>query len=539
MRASRSRAETMLHNQPIRRVPSNAPAPPAARPGICRLLVIIALAVTSFADAHAAERPVLSSAVIRGVSAYTPAQLFAAYRDQLGRPITRESAQAILLAIEEMYVRDGYSRPGLRLRDDLVADGILRIDVSEPRITRVTITGDSGPYRETLESLAAGLADEQPLRRLEVQRVIQRMRELPGLSVTANTRRDTAQPDGYELALDASFEPIEGVVRLTNRGTREIGPHFMLGQVVANSLFGQAEKLGLLFGTAGDFDEYHGFGAFADVPVRAGGTRAMVMGFRSLSEPHEAPQDLPDEFVRDKISLKVTHPLQLDSGRRVSVSGGLEVDDLEIERDGLLIREDRLRIAELGGRLSWRSGDSTQYLGTLELRRGLDGLGSELRAADLAADPRRRDFLLTRLQLVRLTRLSEVWSLRVDALAQHSGYVLPYSERFKIGGDRLGRGFEVAEIAGDRGVGAKAELRRDLPGAAGFFGKASAYGYCDYGAAWKQDVSGTESAGTAGVGLGARGGRMNGYLELALPLTHTDVEGESDASVFAELSYRF
>ena len=41
-------------------------------------------------------------------------------------------------------------------------------------------------------------------------------------------------------------------------------------------------------------------------------------------------------------------------------------------------------------------------------------------------------------------------------------YVLPDSERFKIGGDRLGRGFEVAEIAGDSGIGAKIELRRDL-----------------------------------------------------------------------------
>lgn len=529
----------MLHNQPVHRVPSNAPASAAARPGIRLLLVITALAVTAFADARAAQDPVLSTAVIQGVSVYTPAQLFAAYRDQLGRPISRDAARAILLALEEMYVRDGYPRPGLRLHDDLIAQGILRIEVSEPRITRVTISGDSGPYRKTLDSLAAGLAGDQPLRRLEVQRLIQRMRELPGLSVTANTRRDTTQSDGYELAIDTSFEPIEGVVQLTNRGTREIGPHFMLGQVLANGLLGKAEKLGLLFGTAGEFDEYHGLGMFVDVPLGARGTRVAATGFRSLSDPREMPQDLSDEFLRDKLSLTVTHPLQVGSGYRLSLFGGLERDDLEIERDGLLIREDRLRIVELGGRLGWRSGDSTQYLGTLELRQGLDGLGSELRAADLAADPRRRDFLLARLQLVRLTRLNELWSLRIDALAQHSGHVLPYSERFKIGGDRLGRGFEVAEIAGDRGLGAKAELRRDLPGNAGFFGKASVYGYCDYGAAWKQDVSGTESAGTGGIGLGIRGGTVNGYLEVAMPLSHTNVEGEDDGALFAELSYRF
>jgi hypothetical protein len=33
-------------------------------------------------------------------------------------------------------------------------------------------------------------------------------------------------------------------------------------------------------------------------------------------------------------------------------------------------------------------------------------------------------------------------------------------QRFKIGGDRLGRSYEVAEIAGDQGIGAKVEVRQ-------------------------------------------------------------------------------
>ena len=51
------------------------------------------------------------------------------------------------------------------------------------------------------------------------------------------------------------------------------------------------------------------------------------------------------------------------------------------------------------------------------------------------------------------------------------GFVFPDSERFKIGGDRLGRGFEVAEIAGDRGIGGKLELRRDLMNTDGPLGR--------------------------------------------------------------------
>ena len=62
------------------------------------------------------------------------------------------------------------------------------------------------------------------------------------------------------------------------------------------------------------------------------------------------------------------------------------------------------------------------------------------------------------------------------------------------------RGFEVAEIAGDQGVGGKVEGRRRLPSAPTSLGVASIYGFYDIGAAWKHDVPGRESAATAGVG---------------------------------------
>jgi hemolysin activation/secretion protein len=130
--------------------------------------------------------------------------------------------------------------------------------------------------------------------------------------------------------------------------------------------------------------------------------------------------------------------------------------------------------------------------------------------------------------------MSEKWSVRLDALAQQSAYVLPYNERFKIGGDRLGRGFEVAEIAGDQGLGAKIEVRRALLGAP--LGRSSVYSFADAGTTWKQDVPGREAATTAGVGVAVQRGRTSVSLELAKPLTHPDVEGQKDLSLFAEVA---
>ena len=127
----------------------------------------------------------------------------------------------------------------------------------------------------------------------------------------------------------------------------------------------------------------------------------------------------------------------------------------------------------------------------------------------------------------------------MQTFAQNSGHVLPDIERFKIGGDRLGRGFEVTEIAGDSGLGGKLELRRDLKNTDSLAGRLSAYTFYDIGAAWKQDQPGRESAATAGIGFAMNGAALTGYLEVASPLTGPDIEGKQDASVFAELSYRF
>ena len=69
----------------------------------------------------------------------------------------------------------------------------------------------------------------------------------------------------------------------------------------------------------------------------------------------------------------------------------------------------------------------------------------------------------------------------------------------------------------DLTLGGKLELRRDLVNSDGMFGRLSAYGFYDIGAAWKQDLPGRESAATAGLGMGLSGSSLTGYVEVAAP----------------------
>ena len=107
----------------------------------------------------------------------------------------------------------------------------------------------------------------------------------------------------YRLDLDTQFERTTGAVRLSNRGTDEAGPNFVMGQVMANGLLDGQTNIGAMFGAATDYDEYHGLGVLANVGVGTAGGRLSFNGFRSRSDPNEAPVDLDDSYLRDRVSI--------------------------------------------------------------------------------------------------------------------------------------------------------------------------------------------------------------------------------------------
>jgi hemolysin activation/secretion protein len=510
-----------------------SPAAPADEPR--RLTTLAAAAPANAAVAAALPAAMLTTVLIEGSSAYQPPQLFTSYSDALGRPINRDAARAIVNAVADLYLRDGYVKPEVTLDDALARQGILRVRVYEAQISSVVVEG-GGKFSGELERIGARLENARPLRRDDVPQALRDMRQFAGLAVTASTRR-TSQRNAFDLVVNADFSPVDGVVRMNNRGTDQVGPAFLLGQLFANGLFGRGEKLGLIFAAATDHDEYLGGGLFFDSPLGSRGTRGNVLVFSSHSAPNEAPVNFDDEYTRQRLTLRTTHPLRQDARLTLSLGAAFEADNLTIDRRDVAIREDKLRVAETSLRATWPAGN-TQLSANMQLRQGLDAFGAGLNSS-FAGDVRRADFLAILAQVSVYRRFADRWSLRLDTFAQSSGYVLPDSERFKIGGDRLGRGFEVAEIAGDSGLGGKLELRRDLKNTESFIGRLSTYTFYDIGAAWKQDQPGRESAATAGIGFAMQGAELTGYLEIASPLTGPDIEGKREASVFAELSYRF
>jgi hemolysin activation/secretion protein len=488
-----------------------------------------------------ATGPVLASgklggAVIQNSSVYGASQLFDVYKEHLGRTVTGETASQIADAVQQKYLADGYTRPGYAITDRGTTSGIVRIRLIEASISNVTINGDAGPYRKKLESLVADLPSGQSLRPQVIRDVVRDARRLPGLELKVAAEPDGSEAGRYTLAVDSDYKPFEGSVKVSNRGTREIDRDILFARFVANGLFSRELAAGLFVTSAKDADNYAGGGFFANSAIGAHGTSMQMQG--AVTSLTYDVQGIRVDQDRLRYVFRLSHPLLRKSTLDLSVWGGLASEDMDLAFDRLVNREERLRSLEAGSTVTWQ-GAGRQQLLALEFEQGIKGLGTRIDYASGPDDLPAADFFITRLRYARLATLNDLWSWRLDAYAQASSHLLPSIKRFKVGGGRIGRGFEAAAISGDLGVAGKAQLKRRVLGDAAWLERADLYGFYDAGSAWRNDASDRESASSSGVGVSLRDGRFSAYIELAKPLTHADADGRKDVGLFAEVSFLF
>lgn len=466
---------------------------------------------------------------------YGPVQIFDAYKSYLGQPVTEQTAVHIAAGLQQKYESDGYTKPGYQVLDRGIESGVIRIQLVEAQFSRIELTGDAGPYRERLQALVGGLPTSTNIRPSDVRDIVKRAQRFPGLDIDVSTEADPSRDGAYVLRVGSSYKPYQSSVTLSNRGTEEIGRELLFARLAGNGLFGMNNSTGVFAATAQDSQQYNSFGAFISAPVGSEGA-SMQLQVSSTSVQIKVG-GIPLEQGRRLALLTATRPLESSSQREWSISGALEVDDLDIRQDNSISREDRLRSLTAGVRTTRRQGSQVGQW-EFDIEQGLNVFGSQLETYSDTDDQRREDFTILRLHYLKFIRMSESWSLRSDGYAQYSAHILPSIKQFKVGGNRIGRGFEAAAVSGDKGLGMKLELKRNVQ-SPNWLRMSGIYGFYDLGAAWKNISSGGESAASAGIGITMNGNLLAGYLEIAKPLTHADVDGNKDAELFFELSFRF
>ena len=472
-----------------------------------------------------------------GAPSIPPAEFLPATRAYVGRPLADVDLKALATGIANVLRGRGFVFASAWIEPQELRHGVLRVTVDEGRLDAVRVDGRERP---AIRRALAGLADGQPVTQARLERTLLLAGDLPGVDIR-DTRYSLEEGRGV-LAVSPAVEPVESYASLDNWGSRSAGPIRLRNRIALNDVVRAGDQLSFRTTlTPFDLRELATLGGDYSVVLGRGGTVASAGGSYTRVQPggRYSRLDLDGRSVSGNVGL--SHPVIRAAETNLWASLDLSLRDSEQDRDGGLVRDDRVASVSLGlngytlvaG--GWMSGRVT-------FRQGLDVLGAT-KAGDPLASRRSGSGVFSKAEAYAdwTVPVAPRVSVRLAGEGQVASRALLSSEEFGIGGPRFGRAYDYSERRGDNGVTGMAELRYQIPGRAGPLHDVQLYGYVDGGTV--NNLRSTSGGGLVSTGGGIRfdlGPVFDAELEAGVPLNKDRFEtGNRDPRLSFSVSARF
>ncbi|MES2684664.1 MAG: ShlB/FhaC/HecB family hemolysin secretion/activation protein [Pseudomonadota bacterium] len=445
----------------------------------------------------------LKQLLIEGRSAIALDALKPLYADLLGREVSLMDIYRVRDAITAYYRNAGYLLVRALIPAQDISSGTVRLLIIEGALNQVRISGTDSGGR--IAAYAKKLQDSKPLRADDFERYVLLMDDLPGVKVRAVLSPSAGDALGSDLDLVVEPDRVAAGLSLGNRGTREIGPVQLYGSVDLSNLQQRQERTSLGVAVAAPIEELRYVSVRHTELLGAEGTSLSLGYSDSLAHPGGNLKPLDIASQGQSLSIELSHPLWRARSKTLRLNASLKGSNNTVEALDTELSNDQVRIAGLGADLDFADRLGGRNLISLQLARGLKGLGaSSAKASNLSRLGGQPDFFRSNLSLLRQQPFADAWTLTLGLDGQWSPDVLLSSEQYAVGGEAYGHAFDPSAIAGDRGYGARLELayrvRAELPR----LKQLELFATTDGGGVYSQGVAAPgewESIHSAGAGL--------------------------------------
>lgn len=448
----------------------------------------------------------LKSVEVRGAAGVSPAVVEGAYRDRVGQTLTVGGICEIRDRLSAILFRHGLLAR-VEVPEQRIADGVLRLDVTEARIVSVRVHGDIGRVQDHIEAILDKLKGMTPFDLDTAQRYLLLANDVPGVHVTAQLSPSPQGAGAVDLDIQVSRDPVNTSVSVQNTGSRALGRWSALGRADLNSFTPLGERTTLvLYSTLFD-DEQQVIQAIE--AVRLGSSGLYAQGSAAYGVTH--PGDTLAPLHLDGTSLVVTgeldYPLVRLKRADLTLGGGFDYVDQKTDVGaGTPLTDDHLRVfwlrAQGDASHQFLNGMGVSASAELDLRQGVDSLGaSRAGTADLShigGRPAAGDLRFSG----EGHFLPRPWiDLSAQVAAQYTDSPLLTYEQLEAGNLTIGRGYDPAALSGDRG--ALAEFKSQFgPFPLTRFARLAPYGFYDIGYVQVLGVAGADrTIHSAGAGL--------------------------------------
>ena len=431
---------------------------------------------------------------IRFVGAQAPGAVAEAARRFIGRAATAATLAELAGALSNAYGRTAVALYTVAIPDQDFARGLVIVSLTEGRIARAQVRGGAG-HHPLLRRRMAPLTAESPLTRGTFERQLTLIRAIPGLTA------DTALTDpGADGALTLTVTPRQRRSKITggfsSRGVQGLGD----GQLdAAAELYGVArdgDQITLAASTAGDLRRFRYASLGYGVPLTDNGLTATA----NAAYLETRPRGFPVAGTAKQAGAAIAFPLIRGFSRTADVSLGLDGLNSDNAVFGNVVAREHTRALRAAASYSQATARRSASV-SASLSHGLAIVGARVDRATAEAG-----FLKVALSTSAAQAIGKRLVLRLAASGQYGRDRLPAAERFAIGGEAIGRGFDTGLLTGDRGAGGSAEIALRPLRAAAFAGS-EVYGFVDGGVI---DLLGRGGAATRRYSLASAGAGLRG-----------------------------
>lgn len=458
-----------------------------------------------------------------GNTVYSSAELTKIFQPSLGKTITLADLEKLVQDVTRKYRTAGYILTRAILPAQEIKQGVVKIQVIEGYVSKVTIAGDPGRIRYLIQRYADNILRSKPLQIAVMETQMLYANDIPGASVRAVLTPSETVPGSADLSLIVERKGYSAAASYDDYGTRFIGPQEYSVSATLNSvLFGGDSNTGRVVATS-DMSQLRYLEFVHTEIVGSHGTNLAIGSNYTQTKPGfllDAADIIGESF---SVYGNVYYPWIRARSKNVMLRGGANYQNVTSTIIDLPFYQDRIRSLSLGAYLDivdhWQGYDTLQF----DASHGFPIWGAKNH--ELQSRPQgNTDFSKF---VVSVSRLQPAWkrfSVYFAMQGQYAFNALLTTEQYAFGGPLYGRGYGPSEIIGDRGVASKLEVRADTSPEFRFLQTIQYYVFYDAGMVWNIDaisLPGRQSATSAG--LGARVNFMpllSGEVYLAKPLSH-------------------
>ncbi len=451
----------------------------------------------------------LTKIILEGNHVYSDQQLALLYQDKINKVITVQQLMDIVHSITIFYRDNGYILTRALIPPQHVANGIVRIRIVEGYISHVTVIGNPKGAQPLIQAYGDNIVHSRPLRLKDLERNLLLANSLPGVQVKAVLQPSKTESGASDLQLVAAVKTVGGYVSYDDYGTLYIGPHQLSVGANANSIMRPGDSISAAYSTSiTNPYELHYKNVSYNTPLGNNGLLLNVSANLTTTHPGFVLTDEKIEGTGVTDTALLQYPLVLSRAFNLNTDASFNFINSKVTSFGFRVYDDQMRTIRVGG--SYNAVDNYAGSNSLaaHLEKGFPIFGA---TTSTTTDTTSRyggnaDFLKADMQV---SRLQEIGQSRYSALillkGQYAFNPLLVNEQFAFGGSQLGRGYDPAEIIGDRGVGGTIEFRMNVSPDWRYLQSMQPYVFYDAGEIWNlrnvQDTAIKQSITSTGLGV--------------------------------------